>query len=103
MDAAGTKLSRLKPKKKLLLCVLICWQNAVVTLITRRSSASGLFCVDEVHVYFTLAFDAFLAQNPKLSYRLQRYETLIGYPVQGEMGRMRDNDTGRIIYLPWPK
>ncbi len=49
------------------------------------------------------AFDAFLAQNPKLSYRLQRYETLIGYPVQGEMGRMRDNDTGRIIYLPWPK
>lgn len=44
-----------------------------------------------------------LAEQPELSYRLKRYKTLIGYPEHGEMGRLLDRETGRIIYLPWPK
>lgn len=44
-----------------------------------------------------------LAENPRLAYRLERYEPIIGYPNHGEMSRLLDRDTGRIIYLPWPK
>jgi hypothetical protein len=42
------------------------------------------------------------ADEPELSYRLMRYETLIGYPDHGEMGRLCDKVTGRVFYLPWP-
>ncbi|WP_342190285.1 hypothetical protein Pla52nx_005929 [Stieleria varia] len=49
------------------------------------------------------AVEAMFASNPQLYYRLDRYETLIGYPVQGEMGRIRDKLTGRTIPIPWPK
>jgi hypothetical protein len=49
------------------------------------------------------AVEAMFASNPQLYYRIDRYETLIGYPVQGEMGRIRDKHTGRTIPLPWPK
>lgn len=50
-----------------------------------------------------LAVNSMLEANPQLYYRLDRYETLIGYPMQGEMGRLRDKQTGKIILLPWPK
>jgi len=47
--------------------------------------------------------ERWFAENPRTAYRLERYETLIGYPDHGEMGRLLDHETGRIIYLPWPK
>lgn len=50
-----------------------------------------------------LAIEAMLEANPQLNYRLDRYETLIGYPIQGEMGRLLDKRTGEVILLPWPK
>ena len=50
-----------------------------------------------------LAIEAILEANPQLNYRLDRYETLIGYPIQGKMGRLLDKRTGEIILLPWPK
>ena len=49
------------------------------------------------------AVEAMFDASPQLFYRLDRYETLIGYPAQGEMGRLRDKLTGEIIFLPWPE
>ncbi|MEM1070929.1 MAG: hypothetical protein AAGI63_18630 [Planctomycetota bacterium] len=43
-----------------------------------------------------------LEANPQLYYRLDRYEPMIGYPTQGEMGRLLDKRRDEIILLPWP-
>lgn len=48
-------------------------------------------------------FDEMRAENPRLFYRLDRYETIIGYPPPGKMGMLYDKHTGRTIYLPWPR
>jgi hypothetical protein len=46
--------------------------------------------------------DRWSKEDPRSFYRLGRYETLIGYPVHGEMGRVYDHFSGRTIELPWP-
>jgi len=48
------------------------------------------------------ALEQISARHPKSTYRIGRYETVIGFPVNGEMGRLYDHHTGRVIYLPWP-
>jgi hypothetical protein len=46
--------------------------------------------------------DRMRAENPQSSYRLDRYETVIGFPPSGAMGMIYDKHTGRTIVLPWP-
>ncbi len=48
-------------------------------------------------------FDRMRAENPQSTYRLDRYESVIGFPPPGKMGVIYDKHTGRTIFLPWPR
>lgn len=41
--------------------------------------------------------------DPQFWYRVDRYRDIFCCPTQGEMGRVLDRESGRIITLPWPK
>ena len=46
--------------------------------------------------------DRLRSENPRLFYRLDRYEVIFVYPDHGELGHRYDHFTGRGIELPWP-
>jgi hypothetical protein len=68
-----------------------------------NSAASAEIARRDPFIHTLELIEQMLAEDYRLAYRLERYEPLIGYPDHGEMGRLLDRDTGRIIYLPWPK
>lgn len=56
---------------------------------------------DRVHRF--RAAEAMLSEDPQQMYRIDRYETIIGYHEDGAMGSLRDKHTGRVTILPWPQ